>query len=151
MRDWEAMSAYLDNQLKPKDRVLLESRLEKSPELRSAFDELRRTRAVLRNQKSLRAPRNFALTAEMAGIRTAGRRSARPDRQLVPGIAPGFCPGDDFLHLRYARRSGRPHGCPRPNDCGGFTRSASHGAFRHGWREAVVEMSHLLRLPPRRQ
>jgi hypothetical protein len=69
MRDWEALSAYLDNQLKTKDRVRLESRLNESPELRSALDELRRTRAVLRSQPRLRAPRNFTLTAEMAGVR----------------------------------------------------------------------------------
>jgi hypothetical protein len=73
IRDWEALSAYLDNQLKPKDRVRLESRLEESPELRTAFDELRRTRGVLRSQKLMRAPRNFTLTPEMAGARTGLR------------------------------------------------------------------------------
>lgn len=67
-RDWEALSAYLDHQLSPKDRVRLESRLNESPELRSALEELRRTRAVLRSQPRLRAPRNFTLTPEMAGI-----------------------------------------------------------------------------------
>lgn len=70
MRDWEALSAYLDNQLKAKDRVRLESRLNESPELRSALEELRRTKAVLRSQPRLRAPRNFTLTAQMAGVRT---------------------------------------------------------------------------------
>ncbi len=69
IRDWEALSAYLDNQLKAKDRVRLESRLKENPELRSALEELRRTRAVLRSQPRLRAPRNFTLTAEMAGVR----------------------------------------------------------------------------------
>jgi anti-sigma factor RsiW len=73
IRDWEALSAYLDNQLKTKDRVRLESRLNENPELRSALDELRRTRAVLRSQPRLRAPRNFTLTAEMAGVRTGAR------------------------------------------------------------------------------
>jgi anti-sigma factor RsiW len=73
IRDWEALSAYLDNQLKTKDRVRLESRLNENPELRSALDELRRTQAVLRSQPRLRAPRNFTLTAEMAGVRTGAR------------------------------------------------------------------------------
>lgn len=84
MRDWEALSAYLDNQLKPKDRVHLESLLAQSPELRSAFEELRRTRAVLRSQKRLRAPRNFTLTAEMAGIRRGIPPGARPINSSYP-------------------------------------------------------------------
>lgn len=77
IRDWEALSAYLDNQLKAKDRVRLESRLNQDPELRSALQELRRTRAVLRSQPRLRAPRNFTLTAEMAGLRAGARSGAR--------------------------------------------------------------------------
>ena len=77
IRDWEALSAYLDDQLKAKDRVRLESRLNENPELRSALEELRRTRAVLRSQPPLRAPRNFTLTAEMAGLRTGARPGGR--------------------------------------------------------------------------
>jgi hypothetical protein len=73
IRDWEALSAYLDNQLKTKDRVRLEARLNENPELRSALEELRRTRAVLRSQPRLRAPRNFTLTAQMAGVRPGAR------------------------------------------------------------------------------
>jgi hypothetical protein len=84
IRDWEALSAYLDNQLKPKDRVRLESRLEQSPELRSALEELRRTRAVLRSQRRLRAPRNFTLTPEMAGVRLGFRPGARPISSSYP-------------------------------------------------------------------
>src|SRR5512139_3652907 len=84
IRDWEALSAYLDNQLKPKDRVRLESRLEESPELRSAYEELRRTRAVLRSQRPLRAPRNFTLTPEMAGVRLGVRPGARPINSSYP-------------------------------------------------------------------
>jgi anti-sigma factor RsiW len=78
MRDWEALSAYLDNQLKTKDRLRLESRLNHDPELRSALEELRRTRLVLRSQPPLRAPRNFTLTPEMAGVRSGVRPGASP-------------------------------------------------------------------------
>jgi hypothetical protein len=77
MRDWEALSAYLDNQLNAKDRGRLVSRLDANPELRSALEELRRTRTVLRSQPRLRAPRNFTLTAEMAGVRSGVRPSTR--------------------------------------------------------------------------
>jgi hypothetical protein len=70
--------------MKPKDRVRLESRLKESPELRSAFEELRRTRAVLRSQRPLRAPRNFTLTPEMAGVRLGVRPGARPINSSYP-------------------------------------------------------------------
>jgi anti-sigma factor RsiW len=72
--EWEALSAYLDNQLPPKDRSRLEDRLKREAELRQALEEMRRTRAVLRSQRPLRAPRNFTLTPAMAGVR---RRSGR--------------------------------------------------------------------------
>ena len=68
-REWEALSAYLDNQLGLKDRTTLEARLSADKELRAALNDLRRTRAVLRSQPGLRAPRNFTLTPQMAGVR----------------------------------------------------------------------------------
>ncbi len=58
--------------------------MDENPELRSALDELRRTRAVLRSQPRLRAPRNFTLTAEMAGVRTGVRSSAQPVHGSYP-------------------------------------------------------------------
>lgn len=67
--EWEALSAYLDNQLPPKDRARLEARLKQEADLRQALEELRRTRAVLRSQRPLRAPRNFTLTPAMAGVK----------------------------------------------------------------------------------
>ncbi len=72
-REWEALSAYLDNQLGSKERTLLEARLDADADLRTALDELRRTRAVLRSQPRLRAPRNFTLTPQMAGARRRSR------------------------------------------------------------------------------
>jgi hypothetical protein len=84
IRDWEALSAYLDKQLNAKDRDRLVTRLDENPELRSALEELRRTRAVLRSQPRLRAPRNFTLTAEMAGVRSG----FRPSAHSVPGSYP---------------------------------------------------------------
>lgn len=79
-RDWEDLSAYLDGQLSPRDQTRLEGRLQQSADLRAALQDLRRTRAVLRAQPRLRAPRNFTLTAEMAGI----RQPARPASRLSP-------------------------------------------------------------------
>ena len=74
LHDWEAISAYLDGALNSKQRAQLESRLEKDTEMRAALREMRHTRTVLRSQPRLRAPRNFTLTPQMAGVQ-AGRRS----------------------------------------------------------------------------
>jgi len=79
-RDWELLSAYLDGELNARDRARLENRLQTSTDLRSALDDLQRTRALLRTQPRLRAPRNFTLTAESAGIRS----SSRPAPRLSP-------------------------------------------------------------------
>ena len=70
-RDWEALSAYLDGQLSPRDKTRLESRLRDNPILREGLEELRKTRDILRLQPRLRAPRNFTLTPEMAGVKPA--------------------------------------------------------------------------------
>lgn len=81
-RDWEALSAYLDGQLAPKERQLLETRLQARADLRAALEELRRTREVLRARLPVRAPRNFTLTPAMAGI----RQRARPGMSLFPAM-----------------------------------------------------------------
>ncbi len=72
---WEALSSYLDNQLTPQERARLETHLKQDAELRQALEDLRRTRALLRSQPLLRAPRNFTLSPAMAGVRTGARRS----------------------------------------------------------------------------
>jgi hypothetical protein len=76
MREWEALSAYLDDQLSAKERARLETRLNQAAELRSALEDLRRTRAVLRSQPRVRAPRNFTLTPDMVGIKSRPVRRA---------------------------------------------------------------------------
>lgn len=68
-RDWEAVSAYLDHELNEKERIQIEARLKREPDLYAALEGLRRTRLVLRLIPNLRAPRNFTLTASMAGIK----------------------------------------------------------------------------------
>ena len=67
-RDRQALSAYLDGQLAPRQRRRLEERLQQEPALQDALDGLRHTRSILRSQPKLRAPRNFTLTPEMAGL-----------------------------------------------------------------------------------
>jgi hypothetical protein len=86
-REGELLSAYLDGQLNPKERARLEARLREDAQLRSLLVELRRTRAILRSQPRLRAPRNFMLTPQMAGkpVRTPPR--AYPALRLASVLA----------------------------------------------------------------
>lgn len=76
-RDIELLSAYLDQQLDSGKRARLEARMRAEPELRSAIDDLRRTRALLRSLPRLKAPRNFTLTPQMVGRVQARESSAR--------------------------------------------------------------------------
>lgn len=67
-QDIELLSAYLDRELATNQMAELEARLQTDSELKEFFTELRRTRQVLRSLPVMRAPRNFTLTPEMAGI-----------------------------------------------------------------------------------
>lgn len=82
--DWEILSAYLDNELAGRERAQVEARLKTSAELRQALTELRQVRHTLRSQPRLRAPRNFTLTAQMAGVRPG----VRPGGLLLPPAYP---------------------------------------------------------------
>ena len=75
--DLELLSAYLDGQLSPSDSVRLESRLASDKSLSTALDNLRATRNLLHQLPSRRAPRNFTLTPQMAGIKP-------PTPRIVP-------------------------------------------------------------------
>jgi hypothetical protein len=79
-RDWRDLSAYLDGQLSSRTQARLEKELAESEELRTALEDLRRVRVLLRSQPRLRAPRNFTLSPQLAGI--SERR--QPARQLSP-------------------------------------------------------------------
>jgi anti-sigma factor RsiW len=68
-RDVELLSAYLDGQLSQADSTRLETRLKTNPQLRTVFDELSQSRALLRQLPARRAPRNFTLTPKMAGVK----------------------------------------------------------------------------------
>jgi hypothetical protein len=83
-REWRDLSAYLDGQLSPKQTTRLEKTLQGRAELRAALEDLEKTRAILRSQPRLRAPRNFTLNAEVLGV----QRRQRPARQ--PAFAFGF-------------------------------------------------------------
>ncbi len=99
-RDWETLSAYLDDQLSAPERHELENRLGKNPELSQGLEELRSTRMILRSLPKLRAPRNFTLTPSMAGQRI--RR--RPDIRHLSIVTTGDDVSDSLLLHRDGRR-----------------------------------------------
>jgi len=66
-RDLEHLSAYLDGQLSDSERKVLLRRLQREASLARALEELRGVREALRALPPVRLPRNFTLTAEMAG------------------------------------------------------------------------------------
>ncbi|MCB0102088.1 MAG: hypothetical protein H6635_02590 [Anaerolineales bacterium] len=68
-RDIELLSAYLDGQLNAVDSARLEARLNTDPELDSALRSLRTARSVLQKLPSRKAPHNFTLTRQMAGLK----------------------------------------------------------------------------------
>jgi len=76
LRDYELISAYLDNQLSDKDRAFLETRLKADPELRNELHEISKTRILVHSLPKLKAPRNYYVNA------TAVR--ARPTLRLAP-------------------------------------------------------------------
>lgn len=72
-RELELLSAYLDNELSPKEQVQIEARLESNPRLRRILGELHQNRAAIRSLPRLRAPRNFTLSPEVAGVKPMRR------------------------------------------------------------------------------
>ena len=85
-RELEAISAYLDGQLSPRERARLESRLQVNQDLHMALEQLRRTRALLRSLPAMRAPRNYVLTPQMVRPRKPAPRSY-PVLRLVSVMA----------------------------------------------------------------
>lgn len=62
-KDWELISAYLDNELNPRDKARVEERLKTRPEYKEALDGLHRTKVILQKAPVRKVPRNFTLTA----------------------------------------------------------------------------------------
>jgi hypothetical protein len=75
-RDYELISAYLDNQLGRKERALFEARLKTDAEMRKELQEISKTRLLVRRLPRLRARRNYFVKAEAA--------RARPMLRMAP-------------------------------------------------------------------
>jgi anti-sigma factor RsiW len=61
-RDFELISAYLDGEVNAWQRREVEDRLAKDARFKLAYENLARTRQLLRSQPLLRAPRNYTLS-----------------------------------------------------------------------------------------
>jgi anti-sigma factor RsiW len=68
-RDVELLSVYLDGALGQTEATRIESRLLADPDLATVMDDLRAARSALRKLRSRRAPRNFTLSRQMAGVK----------------------------------------------------------------------------------
>ena len=79
-RDMEQLSAYLDGQLSPARKTRLEKRIRSDQALVAALEEIHQTRSLLRRMPRRHVPRNFTLTARMAGIRA-------PVPRAVPALS----------------------------------------------------------------
>ncbi len=85
-RDVELLSEYLDGRLAPSVVVRLEARLRDDQELRSALDDLRTARNLLRALPRRKAPRNFALRPSMRRL-SAPAPPAFPILRLASVVA----------------------------------------------------------------
>lgn len=74
-RDLEILSAYIDGEISTKDREKLKTRLSEDAGLRKTLEELQSTRQVIRSLPSLRAPRNYFVSAEMVGQKETASRA----------------------------------------------------------------------------
>ena len=68
-KDFEQLSAYIDNQLSPREKADLEARLAKETELQATLNDLRRMVGALRTLPPVKPPRSFTLTTQQVGAR----------------------------------------------------------------------------------
>ncbi|MCS7010872.1 MAG: hypothetical protein NZL98_05855 [Anaerolineales bacterium] len=75
-RDLIQLSAYLDGELRPAEAKRLEQRLAEEDALQRALEDLRQTRALLRQMPQRHPPRNFTLKPRLRGLRPPFPRTA---------------------------------------------------------------------------
>ena len=68
-KDFEQLSAYIDNQLSAAEKAELEARLANEAELKATLNDLQRTVRVLRTLPVVKPPHNFTLTPAQVGVR----------------------------------------------------------------------------------
>jgi hypothetical protein len=81
-RDYELISAYLDNQLGNQERERFEARLKIDPILQKGLKELSQTRSLLRALPKIRAPRNYYINAQDVSM----TENSRPLMKWAPAM-----------------------------------------------------------------
>jgi len=85
-RDYELISAYLDNQLGSKERAQFEARLKADPMLQKELHEIGKTRLLVRSLPKLRAPHNYFVTPKMTSKMRAKPVPVHPGWRLAPAM-----------------------------------------------------------------
>jgi hypothetical protein len=88
-REYELLSAYLDNQLGGKERARLESQLLNDQGLRKELQEIEKTRSLLHSLPRLRAPHNYFINPEVVTKQAGVHQRLRlaPAYGIVSAIA----------------------------------------------------------------
>ena len=73
--DVEQLSALLDGKLSRAEAERIQARLRSEPPLQALFGDLQETRQILRRVPKRKAPRNFTLTPQMAGVKPPAPRA----------------------------------------------------------------------------
>jgi anti-sigma factor RsiW len=76
-RDWAQISAYLDGELSPQQQTQIKNRIEADPALRSALDDLKGVKDILRQAPQVPLPRSFVLRPAQLGTRVKERPAIR--------------------------------------------------------------------------
>lgn len=82
-RDYELISAYLDGEVQPHQKKIVEERLAQEEQFKLAYEQLLSTRALLRSQPRLRAPRNYTLSPKTVAASQPSARSFFPLPSLL--------------------------------------------------------------------
>jgi hypothetical protein len=85
-QDFDRLSAYIDDQLAPAEKVALEARLAAEPELRETLRDLRLTVRALRALPAVKPPRSFTLNPAHVGA-VAARRPLFPALRLATALS----------------------------------------------------------------
>jgi hypothetical protein len=93
-KDLERLSAYLDGELSPEERLIVEARLASEPQLRSRLEQLRRIRELLRSLPPISVPPNVVsktrLRVESESAKPAAAKLAQP-LDIVEEEVPVLC------------------------------------------------------------
>lgn len=86
-RDYELISAYLDDQIDLKQKKAVELRLTQDAQFKLAYEQLSETRKLLRSQPKLRAPRNYTLSPYTVSTLQPAARVFRPFPSLLRTVS----------------------------------------------------------------